>query len=215
MKFATVVLLGILLLAPSTSLNAQAPGSSQVVAAYINENYSPMPPTADGFDGICLVYYTMLGDLDLAAMFSLDANHQPVVDAKHARFIWVSDYKAQYVAENEAFSFFLILEGTATIYYKEQPETRDWKDRSTWGEPVATFVRKTGMFQSPDGGNAGTFVNTAQLVSSKPVQIVTAKSSQWPFPRSTFNLKDVIPQGMSCFESINGFYEAGSCVSVK
>ena len=219
MKFATVVLLGILLLGSSLSLNAQPAAISQVVAAYINETPLPDPIPNDGNTGLCLTYYTMIGDLGLNSLFMLDTLGYPQVDRKHAYFIWVSDYKWQNVPanpkappnpNNSVFSFTMILQGTATIYYTAHPELRVFdsiKDptRSTWGDPVAKFVRKTGMFQSLDGGNSGTFANTAELVSSKP----------FPFQGKTFNLKDVIPQGMTCFETISGSYEAGTCVAIK
>jgi hypothetical protein len=218
MKFATVVLLGILLLGSSVSLNAQPAAISQVVTAYINETPLPDPIPNDGNTGLCLVYYTMIGDLGLNSLFTLDTLGYPQVDRQHAYFIWVSDYNWQSVPANPkappnpntVFSVTMILQGTATIYYTAHPENRVFdstKDpaRSTWGDPVAKFVRKTGMFQSLDGGNSGTFANTAELVSSKP----------FPFQGKTFNLKDVIPQGMTCFETIVGPYEAGTCVAIK
>jgi hypothetical protein len=203
MKSATIVLLGILLLGSYASLNAQPAGSSQVVMAYLSEPTSP-PTPLPGFDGLCLVYYTAVGDLDLKSLFTLDANHQPVVDRAHARFIWVSDYKAQILTQNQEFTLMSILEGTATIYYTDRPELRDWTNRGSWGEPVATFVRKAGMFQSRDGGVSGTFMNTAELKSSKPFKV----------NGKTFHFKDLAPQGITCFEGIVGDYEAGSCVAV-
>jgi hypothetical protein len=208
MKFAMNVLLGILLLGSYVSLNAQSAGTSQVVMAYVNEPTSLSPPTPDGFDGVCLIYYTLVGDLDLKSLFALDAHHQPVVDRAHAHFIWVSDYKAQGLSgqgQNALFTSFLILEGTATIYYTDRPDLRNWNNRSTWGDPVAKFVRKAGMFQSMDGGYSGTLANTAELVSSKPFKL----------NGKTFDLKNLIPQGMTCFENlgVNG-EEAGSCIAV-
>jgi hypothetical protein len=213
MKFATVVLLGILLMGSSLSLNAQPAAISQVVTAYINETPLPDPIPNDGNTGLCLVYYTMIGDLGLNSLFMPDTLGYPQVDRQHAYFIWVSDYNWQSVPThpnalpnpNTVFSVTMILQGTATIYYTDRPDLRNWNDRSTWGNPVAKFVRRTGMFQSLDGGNSGTFANTAELVSSKP----------FPFQGKTFNLKDVIPQGMTCFETIVGPYEAGTCVAIK
>jgi hypothetical protein len=208
MKLATVVLLGILLLGSSLSLNAQPAGSSKVVAAYINEpTFTPNP--LPGFQELCLVYYTMIGDLDLKSMFMLDNGGKPQVDRQHAYFIWVSDYNYQDLNLKDTtnpFTFSMILEGTATIYHTDHPDLRVWTDRSTWGDPVAKFVRRTGMFQSLDGGPSGTITMTAELVSSKP----------FPFQGKTFNLKDVIPQGMTCSEAIAGWsYEAGTCVAIK
>ena len=202
MKLATIVTLGILLVGSSTS-NAQPAGMSQVVLAYSNESVPPSA-TLPGFDGLCLIYYTLVGDLDLKSLFALDANGQPVVDRAHAYFIWVSDYNAQVLTENDAFTFILIPEGTGAIYYTDRPDLRDWTNRSTWGDPVAKFVRKAGMFQSRDGGNSGTLANTAQMVSSKHFNL----------HGKTFNFKDLIPHGMTCFETAVGDYEAGICVAI-
>jgi len=204
MKFATIVLLGILLLGSYTSLNAQSAGTSQVVLAYINDNATSPPDPLPGFDGLCLIYYTLVGDLDLKSLFSLDTNHHPVVNRENARFIWVSDYKAQPLTSNTKFTFFLILEGTGTIYYTDRPDLRNWAKRSTWGEPVAKFVRKAGMFQSLDGGFSGTLANTAELVSSKSFKL----------NGRTFNFRDLIPHGMTCFETAVDVYEAGTCVAI-
>jgi len=204
MKLATFVLLGIPLLGSYASLNAQ-PAGSQVVMAYINE--TPLPDPLPGFDGLCLVYYTMVGDLDLKSLFMLDTLGNPQVDREHAYFIWVSDYKAQNLPankNNKVFAFTMILQGTATIYYTNRPDLRNWADRRTWGAPVATFVRKTGMFQSTDNGKSGTFVNTAEFSSSTPFTL----------PGQTFDFKNLIPNGMTCFETIAGWYEAGTCVAI-
>jgi len=208
MKFATFALLGILLLGVYASLNAQPAGTSQVVMAYMNEKL-PSSATLPGYDGLCLIYYTLVGDLDLNSLFAGGpfGFGSPVVDRAHAHFIWASDYTAQPLGQNEAFTSFLITEGTATIYYSSTPEQRHFDhpaDRSSWGEPVATFVRKGGMFQSTDGGTSGTFANTALLVSSTPFQL----------NGKTFDFKNLIPYGMSCFETIVGDYETGSCVAI-
>src|ERR1035441_1298025 len=90
---------------------------------------SQFPPSATlpGFDGLCLIYYTLIGDLDLKSLFALDADGQPVVDRAHAYFIWVSDYNAQVLTENEEFTFILIPEGTGAIYYTDRPDLRDRK----------------------------------------------------------------------------------------
>jgi len=214
MKFATTVFLGVVLLGSYASLNAQGAGTSKVVMAYLNEpntvlpNGQPnQPPVPEGFDGVCLTYYTMIGDLDLKSLFSGLVSGAPVVDRAHAHFIWVSDFKAQVLAGNGKYTLVLIPEGTATIYYSSNPESRIWTDatRSTWGDPVAKFVRKAAMFQSADGGISGTFISSAELVSSKPFKL----------NGKTFNLKDVIPQGMNCFESADDVYEVGTCVAIK
>jgi len=210
MKLATIVTLGILLLGACASLNAQPAATSQVVLAYMNEKVPPSA-TLPGFDGLCLIYYTLVGDLDLNSLFagSLFGGlmGQPTVDRAHAYFIWASDYSAQYLTQNDAFTSFLITEGTATIYYSSTPEQRRFDlptDRSSWGQPVATFVRKAGMFQSTDGGTTGTFASTALLVSSKPFQL----------NGKTFDFKNLVPYGMTCFETGVGDYEAGTCIAI-
>jgi len=214
MRFATIVLLGSLLLGSSASLHAQNAGTSKVVMAYLNEpdtklpNGQPdQPPVPEGFDGVCLLYYTMIGDLDLKSLFSGPLFGAPVIDRAHAYFIWVSDYKVQWMAGNGKYDLFLIPEGTATIYYSSNPESRIWTDatRSTWGDPVAKFVRKAGMFQSADGGISGTFISSAELVSSTPFKL----------NGKTFDLKDLIPQGMNVFETADDVYEVGTCVAIK
>src|ERR1039457_1949791 len=98
-----------------------------------------------------------------------------------------------------------------TIYLTIRPDLRDWSDwtkRDTWGEPVAKFVRKAGLFQSADGGMTGGMTNTAQLVSSHTFAI---------FGKS-FNFADLIPHGMTCFETgvgdENGEAEAGTCTAI-
>jgi len=206
MKLATIVTLGIVLLGSSASLNAQPAGTSEVVMAYMNESV-PLSATLPGFDGLCLIYYTLVGDLDLKSLFAGSLFGPPVVDRAHAYFIWASDYSAQFLTQNEAFTSFLITQGTATIYYSSAPEQRRFDlptDRSSWGEPVATFVRKAGVFQSRDGGVSGPLVNTAVLVSSKPFQL----------NGRTFDFKHLIPYGMTCSETADGDYEAGTCVAI-
>lgn len=208
MRFATFALLGILLLGAYASLNAQPAGTSQVVLAYMNEKV-PSSATLPGYDGLCLIYYTLVGDLDLSSLFAEGpfGFGTPVVDRAHAHFIWASDYSAQYLTQNEVFTSFLITEGTGTIYYSSTPEQRRFDlptDRSSWGEPVATFVRKAGMFQSTDGGTSGPLVSTAVLVSSTPFQL----------NGKTFDFKNLIPYGMTCSETAVGDYEAGTCVAI-
>ena len=168
---------------------------------------SPTNPRPEGFDGVCLLYYTMIGDLDLKSLFWAPLFGTPIVDRAHAYFIWVSDYKVQWVAGNGKFDVFVIPEGTATIYYSSNPESRIWTDptRSTWGEPVAKFVRKAGMFQSADGGVSGTFISSAELASSKPFKL----------NGKTFDFKDLVPQGMNVFETADDVYEVGTCVAIK
>src|ERR1019366_7888674 len=185
MKFATVVLLGILLLGSCASLNAQPAGSSQVAMAFLGSSVFTSDTTA-----ICMSYYPLIGDLPLQLLFAAPMFGKPVVDKEHAYFIWVSDFSMQELPPNKDFNYIaLIPEGEATIYFTTRSDLRDWSDwskRDTWGEPVATFVRKAGLFQSADGGMTGGMTNTAQLVSSHTFAI---------FGKS-FNFADLIPHGM-------------------
>jgi hypothetical protein len=132
----------------------------------------------------------------------------PVVDKEHAYFIWVSDFSMQELPPNKDFNYVaLIPQGEATIYFTTRPDLRDWSDwskRSTWGEPVAKFTRKAGIFFSADGGNSGPFTSTAILTSSHTFAI---------FGKS-FNFADLIPHGMTCFETGVGEAEAGTCTAI-
>ena len=117
-------------------------------------------------------------------------------------------------SSNGLFTAQLVPTGTATIYFSDRPDTRVWTDltkRSTWGVPVATFVRKAGIFLSTDGGMSGGLTSTAKLASSKPFTL----------DGKTFDFKDLIPHGMTCFETGYsdasnewGDDEAGTCVAI-
>ena len=193
MKLATIVLLGILLLGSFASMQAADPaGAGQVALAYTNGGSST--------NGICIWYPLLVGDLNPNSLFAAGAT---AVDKEHAYLIWVSDYSGVELPSTVDFTLFLIPTGTATIYFSNTPQNRNWTTwseyRSTWGEPVATFVRKAGIFPSPDGGNSGTLISTAELVSSKPFTL----------NGKTFNFKDLIPHGMTCFETGMGLRMVG------
>jgi hypothetical protein len=204
MKFATIVLLGILLLGSSAALNAQPAGTSQVVLAMTGESVMTSDMTA-----VCIVYYQLIGDIPVRYLFAPSMLFaQPMVDRAHAYFIWVSDYSMQTLPANKDSNFFaLIPEGEGTIYFTDRPDLRDWSnltERSTWGQPVAKFIRKAGVFQSADGGVTGTFVSSAILVSSQPVNI----------NGKPFDFKDLAPHGMTCYETCLAESEAGTCVAI-
>jgi hypothetical protein len=204
MKFATIVLLGVLLLASFPSMlageKADGPaGAGQVVLAFTNGGAST--------GSVCIFYPLLLGDLKLGSLFT--PSDAPVVDKEHAHLIWVSDYTGEQVASfsGSAFTLFLIATGTGTIYFKEHPGERIWTnmdDRSSWGEPVARFVRKAGIFQSLDGGTSGTMIGSSELVSSKPFKL----------NGKMFNFKDLIPRGMTCYETGFGTEENGACIAI-
>jgi hypothetical protein len=203
MKFATLVLLGILLLAPGASLNAQPAGSSQVVLAFVGGSVFTSDTTA-----VCTWYPVLLGDLPMQMLFSAPLMGKPVADRAHAYFIWVADFSMQELPSNKDFNYIaLIPETHGTIYFTTRPDLRDWSDltkRSTWGEAVATFTLKSGMFPSADGGVTGAFVSSAILVSSHTFAI---------FGKS-FNFADLMPHGMTCFENGVGESEVGTCVAI-
>ena len=207
MKFATIALMGILLLGTFADVRAAAPpGASQVVLAFSGGSTFTSDST-----GICVWYPVLMGDLNLKSLFMGPLFGAPVVDKEHSYFIWVSDFSMQVLPVNKDFKDFnflaLIPEGTATIYYSDRPDLRDWHDwtnRSTWGQPVATFIRRAGFFYSADDGMTGPMTSTAELVSS-----TTFKLNGTPF-----NFKDLMPRGMTCFENGVGESEAGTCIAV-
>ncbi|MGJ5820992.1 PKD domain-containing protein [Paludibaculum fermentans] len=214
MRFSTTVVLGALLLAASPSLlatgNLTSPaGAGQVVVAFSGVPVSTETPKNPKEPYICVWYPLLLGDLDPASLFAPSAGGQgPAVNKEHAFLIWVSDYNAEVVSSTAGgFTLMLVPAGTATVYYKDQPAQRNWSDptnRSTWGEPVATFIRKAGIFQSPDEGNSGTMISGAELVSA----------TSFTLNGQSFNFKDLMPNGMTCFEAGVGVAESGTCVAI-
>ena len=218
MKLATIALLGILLLGSFPPIHADEKaagpaGASQVVMAFTGGSAY----TETG--GICMFYPLLLGDLNPQSLFApLPLPRVP--DKEHAYLIWVSDFSAVPLApfrlppsSNGLFTLQLIPTGTATFYFSDRPDMRDWRNlernnRSTWGDPVARLVRKAGIFQSIDGGISGTLTFSVELVSSKPFKL----------NGKTFNFRDLIPHGMTCFETgfggnDNGDDEAGTCIA--
>jgi hypothetical protein len=213
MKLATIALLGILLLGSLASM--QAAGASQMVLQFTGGSLFTSETT-----GVCIWYPLLLGDIDMGSLFASLPRPQ-ASDKEHAYLIWVSDFESVPLtpfllppSSNGLFTVQLVPTGTATIYYSARPETRDWTDltkRSTWGDPVATFVRKSGIFMSTDGGMSGGLTSSAELASSKPFKL----------NGKTFDFKDLIPHGMTCFETGYsdpsdewGDDEAGTCVAI-
>jgi hypothetical protein len=215
MKLATIALLGILLLGSFASMQAADPaGAGQMVLAFTGGSAY----TSDT-GGICIWYPLLVGDLNMEFLFEFDGR-VPATDKEHAYLIWVSEFEAlpqtSYSlapSSNGLFTLQLVPTGSATIYFSDRPQLRKWKDltdRSTWGQPVATFTRQAGIFQSTDGGMSGGMTNSAVLLSSKPFKLNGV----------TFDFKDLIPHGMTCFET--GFSgndewgddEAGTCIAI-
>jgi hypothetical protein len=206
MKLATLTLVGIVLLGALAPMKAADPvAASQVVLAFSGGSVFTSDTT-----GICVWYPVLLGDFELRSLFTGPLFGAPVVDKEHAYFIWVSDFSMQVIPPSKDFPDFnflaLIPTGTATIYYTNRPDLRDWSDwhnRSTWGEPVAKFVRQAGFFYSGDDGMTGPMTSTAELVSSTEFSMFQKK----------FDFADLMPQGMTCYELGIGESEAGTCVA--
>lgn len=203
MKFATFALLGILMLVACASMQAADPaGASQVAIGFTGGSVWTSPTT-----GICIWYLPLVGDLDVKSLFVGPLFGKPAVDREHAYLIWVSDFSVEVLPANGDFNLLaLVPTGTGTIYYSDRPDLRDWTDltnRTTWGQPVATFVRKAGLYQSADGGTTATFIFSADLTSSTNFTIAGDK----------FDFKALIPHGMTCHETGVGGAEAGTCLA--
>jgi len=201
MKLATLAISAILIAGGAGPAAGQT-GASQVAVAFTGGSTWTSPST-----GICIWYLPLVGDLEFASLFNGPLFGAPVADREHSRFIWVSDFSVQVLPANQSFNLLaLVPAGTATIYYTDRPDLRDWTDltnRSTWGQPVATFARRAGLYQSADMGATDTFIFSADLVTSTPFKL----------NGQTFDFKDVIPHGMTCHETgVNGA-EAGTCLA--
>ena len=157
MKLATIALLGILLLGSFASMQAADPaGTSEVVLAFTGGSQFTSDTT-----GVCIWYPLLLGDLGMGSLFG-PLPLPRISNKEHAYLIWVSDFESVPLvpfsrppSSNGLFTVQLVPTGTATIYFSDRPDTRVWTDltkRGSWGDPVATFVRKAGIFQSTDGG---------------------------------------------------------------
>jgi hypothetical protein len=70
--------------------------------------------------------------------------------------------------------------------------------------PVARFVRKAGIFQSADDGYSGTMISSAELVSSIPFSL----------NGQTFDFRNLIPNGITCYVAGVGDAETGTCVAI-
>ncbi len=204
MKFATFALLGILLLGSFALMTAAGPaGASQVVLGFSGGSTWTSNTT-----GICIWYFPVVGDFDLTILFATDSSGNPVVDRAHSDLLWVSDFSVQPLP---IASYFLALApaGEGTVYYSSKPTTRDFSDltnRSTWGEPVATFIREASIVRSGDNLTTDTFVFSANLVISNTFSLNGA----------SFDFSSLIPHGMTCFEwgQNSSSWEAGNCLAI-
>jgi hypothetical protein len=198
-------------------------GSSQIVLAFSGGSAYTSDTT-----GICMWYPLLVGDYNMEFLFEF-VDGAPAIDKEHAYLIWVSDFEVLPQtpfllppSSKGLFTLQLIPTGSATIYFTDVPRLRNWKDltnRSSWGTPVASFIRKAAIFQSTDGGMSGTLPISAQLVSSKPFTLAG----------KTFDFKNLIPNGMTCFATgysgttrgkdkknndEGGEDEAGTCIAI-
>lgn len=205
---AMIMALTIVLAASFASAMEGPAGGSQVVMGFTGGSiWHPDKPGT----GTCLWYIPLLGKLGVTssgtpALFSDPSQ----ADRAHAYLIWVSDFSVVQLPNNQSWTPILAPAGTATIYFNPNPTSRiftaDLKDRSTWGIPVATFIREPGMVASPDGLATDSFIFTATLQWS---QFFTLNGE-------VIRFRDLMPNGMTCFESGLTFtsQEAGSCVAV-
>ena len=215
MKLATIVLLGILLFGSFASIEGADPAAASQVALAFTGGSVYTSDTA----GICMWYPLLVGDFNMEFLFEF-VDGAPAIDKEHAYLIWVSEFEALPQtpfllppSSKGLLTLQLVPTGSATIYFSDVPRLRDWKDlknRSSWGTPVATFTRQAGIFLSSDGGMSGGMTNSAVLGSSKPFKLNGV----------TFDFKDLIPYGMTCFETgagatdDGGDDEAGTCIAI-
>jgi hypothetical protein len=210
MKFVLYVVLGLLLLWASPAMQAGPPASASQTVIGVTGGST----WTSGNTGTCIWYFPVVGDLDLGSLFASDLSKDltgaPVIDKEHSYLIWVSDWSIQAGFANSALSLAVVPAGTATVYFSSNPLSRDWSNlanRSTWGVPVAHFVRGGGLFRSADGWQSDTFTFSAPLVSSKTFTLVNGKR---------FNFRELMLNGMTCFESgwVGSSMEAGTCVAM-
>jgi len=160
--------------------------------------------------GTCIWYLPLVGDLNLGSLFA-----GSTVDREHAYLIWVSDFSVEVLEAPPSLGgtgvLFVALApaGEATVYFSDTPGTRDFSDlsnRSTWGEPVATLVRKASLLRSNDSLVSDTFIFSAELKSSSAFRLNGKR----------FNFADLIPYGMTCFEYGENFstVEFATCIAI-
>jgi len=205
MKLATVLMAVALVLAGSlTALKADQPnGAGHVALAFTGGATWTSAST-----GTCIWYLPVVGALGVTAqgvspaLFS-DPNN-PTIET--AYLIWVSDFGTVMLPGNGPVTQVLVPAGQATIYFSANPTTRDWSNRSTWGQPVAVFVRDAGLLTSPDGFMSDSFIFSADLASARTFML----------NGRPFNFRDLIPNGMTCFESgrNSSTTETGSCLAI-
>ncbi|HUI57539.1 MAG TPA: hypothetical protein VLY04_21325 [Bryobacteraceae bacterium] len=188
MKLATLLLISILLGCFAPVIAGEPDGASNVVIAFAGGTTQNPAGSANPYT--CAWHLLLVSGLDNSALFS-DPNNP---SQANAYFTWKSEYTLIPVSSGGAFVLFLGPTGTATIYYK--------------GNPVATLIRKAALGYSPDWPTSDTFTFSAQLVSSKTFWLDGPNGKP-------FNFNDLIPHGMTCFESGRNYSssEAGTCIA--
>ncbi len=206
MKNSRFVQVLVLLLVVSLPVWAQFPSSAG--ASQVALGFTGGPTWTSATTGICIWYFPVVGDLDVSSLFMTDSSGNPIIDRAHSYLLWVSDFSVQPLPIT---SYFLALApaGQGTIYYTTRPDLRNFSDltkRSTWGEPVATFVREASLVRSGDNLASDTFIFSADLVISNSFTVNGIP----------FNFSSLIPHGMTCFEwGQNGSaWEAGICLAI-
>jgi hypothetical protein len=162
--------------------------------------------------GICIWYFPVLSGETKSSLFAADTADVPVVDMYHAYLLWVSDFSVDPlpVPAGKLYALALVPKGSGTIYYRSDPTNRSFanlNDRSTWGTPVATFVRNASIIRSPDAWASDTFVFSADLVSSEPYGV--------KHQPQRFDFGKLIPNGITCYEygQAGSTWEAGVCMA--
>jgi len=181
MKLATIVLLGILLLGSFASMQAADPaGASQNVLFFTGGSVYTSDTT-----GICMWYPLLLGDFNMEFLFEFveaprrSTRNMLTSSGCQTSAPWRRG-RSRCRRPPRAVNTPVSSTGGGTIYFTDVPRLRNWKDltdRTTWGKPVARFVRQAGIFLSADGGMSGGMTNSAVLTSSTP--------SHWAGKRST------------------------------
>lgn len=158
--------------------------------------------------GICVWYLPIVGDEPAGSLFDAP-DGVPVMDREHAYFLWVSDFSVQMLPAPAPFALALVPAGTATVYYRTDPGNRIFgklTERSSWGLPVAKFVRKASLIRSADGFQSDNFIFSTELTERVPFSMANGKK---------MDFKDLVPKGMTCFEygQVGSSWETGVCVA--
>ena len=203
MKLMSILALALALLVPMAPLSAADPATSDVVVGFTGG-----ASWRDATTGICVWYFPLLGDLDLASLFTAGPSGGPLANREHSYLLWVSDFTVEMLPAPTPYALALVPTGTATVYFRSDPANRNFNnllERSTWGIPVASFVRKASLIRSADGFGSDNFVFSADLVWSVPFTVNGQKA----------DFKKFVPSGMTCFEfgQQGSSWETGVCVA--